>query len=93
MCGGTPFVFANCADLELEGLKCRVPPANQPVIRLDKSENVFIRGSWAYAGTSDFLEVLGEATKGIVLVGNHLAAAKSQYILKNGARDGAVVAK
>jgi hypothetical protein len=90
---GAPFVFVNCTDLELDGMKCRIPPANQPVIRLENSEKVFIRGCCAYAGTGDFLEVLGKATKGVFLIGNYLAAAQSQYVLGKGAQDGSVVVR
>lgn len=90
---GAPFVFVNCTELELDRIKCRIPPANQPVIRLENTEKVFIRGCWAYAGTGDFLEVLGEATKGIFLIGNHLAAAHSQYVLRRGAQDGSVLVR
>lgn len=90
---GSPFVFTNCKDLELGGVKSTEPPQDKPVVRMENIENAFIHGCRAFPGTGDFLELWGKTTKGIFLVGNQLSAAKNSFVLKKGVRKRVVVEK
>jgi hypothetical protein len=60
---------------------------------MENVEDAFIQGCIALPGTGTFLELTGEATKGIVLTANGLSAAKNSFVLKKGARKEAVVEK
>jgi hypothetical protein len=90
---GPAFDLRNCKNLELSGIKTTKPHAEAPVIRLENIEAAFIRGCSAFPGTGSFLEIAGERTSGIVLVGNKLSGAKNSFVLKNGAQKEAVVEK
>lgn len=90
---GSPFVFTNCKDLELGGVKSTEPPRDKPVVRMENTENAFIHGCRAFPGTGDFLELWGKTTKGIFLVGNQFSAAKNSFVLKKGVRKRVVVEK
>jgi polygalacturonase len=88
---GPAFDLRNCRNLELSGIKTTKPHAEDPVVRLENIEGAFIRGCSAFPGTGSFLEIAGENTKGIVLIGNHLSVAQNSLVLKNGAQREAVV--
>jgi len=88
---GPAFDLRNCRNLELSGIKTTKPHAEDPVVRLENIEGAFIRGCSAFPGTGSFLEITGENTKGIVLIGNHLSVAQNSLVLKNGAQREAVV--
>jgi len=88
---GPAFDLRNCRNLELSGIKTTKPHAGDPVVRLENIEGAFIRGCSAFPGTGSFLEIAGENTKGIVLIGNHLSVAQNSFVLKNGAQREAVV--
>ena len=77
----------------LSRIKTTKPHAVAPVIRLENIEAAFIRGCSAFPGTGSFLEIAGERTTGIVLVGNSLSGAKNSFVLKDGAQKEAVVEK
>ena len=90
---GPAFDFRNCKDLELRGIKTTAPRADEPVVRMKNVEDAFIQGCRALPGTGAFLELRGETTKGITLIGNQFSAAKNSFVLKNGAQKEAVVEK
>ncbi|MCX7048773.1 MAG: glycoside hydrolase family 28 protein [Candidatus Sumerlaeota bacterium] len=90
---GPAFQIANCRQIELDSLQCPQPLEGQPVIRLENAEDAFIHGCRAWNGTGAFLEILGEKTKGITLIGNHLSAARKTFVVQKGAREDAVVEK
>lgn len=90
---GPAFDLRNCKGLELSGVKTTKPHAECPFVRLENIEGAFIHGCSAFPGTGSFLEISGENTKGIVLVGNHLSAARNSFVFKNGAQKEAVVEK
>ena len=90
---GSPFMFTDCKDLELNGVKSTKHPGDKPVVSLENIENAFIHGCRAFPGTGDFLELRGKTTKDIFLVGNQFSAARNSFTLKNGVRKRAVVEK
>jgi len=90
---GNALRLANCRRMDLEGLQCPQPPRGQAAVRLENAEDAFIHGCRAWAGTGEFLELLGERTKGVSLAGNHLSAAGKPFVVRQGAREDAVVEK
>ena len=90
---GPAFDLKNCKNVELHRIKTTAPRADDPVVRMENVEDAFILGCRALPGTGTFLELTGEATKGIILTANGLSAAKNSFVLKKGARKGAVVEK
>jgi len=88
---GPSFHLRNCTNLRLSGTETTKPRANSPVVLLESVQDAFIHGCRAFSGTGNFLEVGGKASKGIVLVGNELSAAKNPFVLKKGVPEGAVV--
>jgi len=90
---GPAFEFRNCKNFELNGIKTTNPRADEPVVRMENVQDAFIHGCRAHPGTGSFLELRGKTTKGILLIGNQLTAAKNSFVLKNGAQKRAVVEK
>lgn len=90
---GPAFEFRNCKNLELNGIKTTNPRADDPVVRMKNVQDAFIHGCRALPGTGSFLELRGKTTKGIILIGNQLTAAKNSFVLKNAAQKKAVVEK
>jgi hypothetical protein len=88
---GPAFEIKNSKNLELYGIKTTKPRADEPVVTMENVEDAFVHGCRALPGTGSFLELSGETTRGIVLVGNHLVAAENCFTLKKGAREEAVV--
>ena len=88
---GPSFHLRNCTNLRLSGIETTKPRANSPVVLLESVQDAFIHWCRAFSGTGNFLEVGGKASKGIVLVGNELSAAKKPFVLKKGVPEGAVV--
>ena len=90
---GPAFEFSNCKDLELRGIKTTNPRADEPVIMMENVEDAFIQGCRAFPGTGSFLELAGKTTRGILLLGNNLSAAKNHFVLKGDTQKGAVEEK
>jgi polygalacturonase len=62
-------------DLEVDGFKSRAPHDDAPVIRLEQVQQVLVRGCRALPGTSVFLELAGNRTDGVRMLGNALGSA------------------
>jgi hypothetical protein len=62
-------------DLEVEGLRSLPTAETQPVIKLVQTRNALLRGCLAPAGTKSFLQVQGDATEKITLMGSQLGEA------------------
>ena len=90
---GPAFDIRNCKNIELNGIKTAKPLADEPVVRMENVQDAFIHGCRVLPGTGSFLELKGKTTKGIVLIGNQLTAAKNSFVLKNGAQKRAVAEK
>jgi polygalacturonase len=90
---GPAFDIRNCKNIELNGIKTTKSLADEPVVRMENVQNAFIHGCRAFPGTESFLELKGQTTKGIFLIGNQLTAARNSFVLKNGAQKRAVVEK
>ena len=90
---GSAFEISNCSNLELDGITTQKSQLNDPVVRMVDVQNAFIRGCRAFTGTVNFLELCGKTTSDIVLIGNYFAKAKKSFILKEGAREGAISEK
>jgi Glycosyl hydrolases family 28 len=90
---GPAFEFRNCKNLELRAVETTNPLKDAPVVRMQNVRDAFIQGCRAWPGTGSFLELAGETTKGIVLIGNDLSAVPSPFVLKDGAEKSCVVEK
>ena len=90
---GPAFEISNCKNVELDGTTTQKPQANEPVVRMEDVQDVFVHGCKAFPGTGNFFEICGQTTRDILLIGNHFAAAKRLFILKEGAPEGALVIK
>jgi len=88
---GPAFDLRSCKNVELHRIKTTAPRADDPVVRMEDVEDAFIQGCRTLPGTGTFLELTGEATKGIILAANGLSAARNPFVLKKGARKGAVI--
>ena len=62
-------------NLEISGLRSARIAGDQPTVKLIHTQRAFIHGSVASAGSAAFLELNGEKTSGISLVGNDLSGA------------------
>lgn len=65
-------VLDDVTDAVIDGLDTRCLPDTNPVIRLANTRGVSIRGCRPQAPLHTFLQLTGEATEGVVLVGNDL---------------------
>jgi len=90
---GSPFEISNCKDIELRGIKSTKPQADMPVVRMKNVRDAFIEGCRAFTGTGNFLELAGQNTGNILLVGNDFSAAKKPFVLKDDAPKGSVLEK
>src|SRR5437667_3193067 len=72
--------------LELEGFSGRQarPGVEMPAVVLNQGEDGWDRNSKAAEGTSVFLQILGNKSRGIYLLGNDLHRSKVPYRLENG---------
>ena len=73
---GPAFLIRDSRELELDGVSSRKPPAQAPVVRLDRCPGAIVRASRAFAGTGTFLSAGRGELKNIVLEGNVLAGAR-----------------
>ena len=90
---GSAFEINNCKNLELHGVTTQKPQADEPVVRMTDVHGAFVRGCRAFTGTGSFLELCGQTTRDVVLIGNHFSAAKKPFVVKKDAREGAIVEK
>ena len=73
---GPAFLVQDSKALELDGVTTRRPPADAPVVRLERCPGAIVRNSRAFAGTGTFLSVPPGELKEVALEGNMLGAAK-----------------
>jgi polygalacturonase len=90
---GASFRISNCKNVELRWIKTTKPQADSPVVRMQNVQDAFIQGCRAFPGTGNFLELAGKTTKGIVLIGNDLSAAKNPFVLEDDVPKGAILEK
>ncbi len=76
---GSALFLKDIKDLVLEGFKGRQAKLGfeAPVVRLEQVEGAVIRGCVAPEGTTTFLQISGNKTKSIVLIGNDFHHAKT----------------
>ena len=76
--------------LELEGFSGRQakPGTEMPAVVLNQVEDVWVRNSKAAEGASIFLQILGDKSRGIYLLGNDLHRSKVPYRLESGVNSG-----
>ncbi len=74
----------NIKDLVLESFKGRQAKLGfeAPAVRLEQVEGAVIRGCVAPEGTTTFLQISGDKTKDILLIGNDFHHAKAPYKLE-----------
>ena len=90
---GSAFEISNCKNMELHGITTQKPRADEPVVRMEDVQDVFMHGCRAFPGTGRFIELCGQTSGDIILIGNHFAAAEKPFILKEDAPQGAVLEK
>jgi hypothetical protein len=78
--------------LELDGFSGRPATAQFPAIVLNQVEDATIRNTKVEPGTTVFLDVKGDKTRSIGLVGNDFRKAKTPYQVSSGAKKSEVAA-
>jgi hypothetical protein len=73
-------------DLELNGFAGRPAQAGVPAVRFTNVDGATVRDSNALPGTDIFLEIAGDRSRSIRLVGNDLSPAKIPYRTGAGAQ-------
>lgn len=73
---GPAFLVRDSRDLELDDVSTRLPHADAPVVRLDRTRNAIVRASRAHPGTGTFLSTGPGELKSIALEGNVLTSAR-----------------
>lgn len=75
-----PAIFCDdVKDLRITGLASTSTIGNQPIIQLTQTKRALIQGCVAPAKTDVYLGVRGEQTEQIVMMSNHLVAAKHLF--------------
>jgi hypothetical protein len=82
--------LSEVADVEIGGGVSPTPDAETSLIRLENVDGAFVHGCVAPPGTGTFLQVEGQATRGIVLSGNRLEQAREPLSLAEGVSPDAV---
>jgi polygalacturonase len=54
---GIPFLIRDSTELDIDGIQTRAPKAGLPVLRLDRSKNVFVRNNIPWPGYGVFLSL------------------------------------
>lgn len=72
---GPAFAFTASRDLDLDDIGEHAPRASSPVVRLSHSDDVWLHGSRAAAGTGTFLQVDGPKPANLVVADNDLSQA------------------
>ncbi|HYW44095.1 MAG TPA: glycoside hydrolase family 28 protein [Bryobacteraceae bacterium] len=73
---GPAFLVRDSHELELDNVSTRVPRADSPVVRLDRTPGAIVRASRAFPGTGVFLSTGPGELKSIFLEGNVLSGAR-----------------
>ncbi|MEP6675957.1 MAG: glycoside hydrolase family 28 protein, partial [Ferruginibacter sp.] len=68
---GPSFNIENANNIELDGVKSLKPIAGTPLIVVNNAQDIFIHNCWP-VGTTNFLQLKGKKTKGIVVKNNNL---------------------
>jgi hypothetical protein len=72
-----PAIFCeDVKNLEVDGLRSLLTSGTQPVIKLVQTKQALVRGCSAPAGTKAFLEVTGDKSDQILLMGSNLLGAE-----------------
>jgi polygalacturonase len=82
---GPAFLVKDSQELELDHVSSRKPPADAPVVRLDRCPGAIVRDSRAFAGTGPFLSVGPGELKNVVIQGLAVTSAKkaTEEVAKN----------
>jgi hypothetical protein len=89
---GPALVCDDVSDLSIDGISARADK-EQPLVRFANVHEALVKGCNAPEATSVFLEVSGEHSKSIALMGNDLRSAKTAVSSVGGAPRGAVAKK
>jgi len=88
-----PAIFCdNVNKLQISGLSSTPTSRDQPVIRLNQTNQACIQGSTAPPGTNAYLDVQGDQTAQIVLMNNNLIASKKMVSSGDDVPDKAITA-
>ena len=77
---GPAFLIRDSKDLLLDDISSVHPPADAPVVRLDRCPGAIVRGARAFEGTGTFLSAGPNELKTLLLDGNFLNQAKQPSI-------------
>lgn len=66
-------------NLDVDALRCQPIVGTHPVVKLIQTKQAFLRGCSAPAGTKMFLEVKGDSSDAIVLIGNNLLGVEQVF--------------
>jgi hypothetical protein len=77
-------------NLDIDSFAAMAPPSRMPVMRLKQVRRAFIRGCSASPDTGTYLQVEGEETEKISVMGNDLSEAGKAISLAEGVKSNAV---
>jgi hypothetical protein len=83
-------MFDDVRNLDIDGFAAMAPPSGMPVIRLKQVSRAFLRGCSAPPGTGTYLQVEGEDTEKICVMGNDLSEAGKPISLEDGVKSNAL---
>jgi hypothetical protein len=83
-------MFDDVENLDIDSFAAPAPPSGMAVMRLKQVRRAFIRGCSAAPGTGTYLQVEGEETQKISVMGNDLSEAGEPIRLAEGVKANAV---
>ena len=83
-------MFDDVKNLDIDSFAAPAPPSGMPVMRLKQVRRAFIRGCSASPGTGTYLQVEGQDTEKISVMGNDLSEAGKPISLAEGVKSNAV---
>jgi hypothetical protein len=87
---GHALVCDDVSRLDVDGLRGQASPDGVPVMRFVNVRDALVRGCAAPEKTKVFLEVLGDATRGVNLVGNVMTSAETPVVVAKEVKAGSV---
>lgn len=69
---GSSLKIENSERLYLDNINTATPVPTASVIRLNNAKEVLVQNCWPFAGTDNFLEINGEATRSVIIKNNIL---------------------
>jgi len=83
-------MFDDVKNLDMDGIDADAPPSGLPVMRLKQVRRAFIRGCSASPDTGTYVQVEGEETEKISVMGNDLSEAANPVLIGDEVKRGTV---